>query len=86
MRVLIVSIIFILCMYIAFVSGTNITHEAPLFSALEALEREAELTRIANELTQTAKEVIGELNECTAFLLEIETDLRERWGITKEGN
>ena len=35
---------------------------------------------------QTAKEVIGELNECTAFLLEIETDLRERWGITKEGN
>lgn len=50
---------------------------------LVALERQAELIRIAKEQTSVAKESLETLNACTGFLLEIENELRVIWDIPK---
>lgn len=76
-------IIYMLSIFMAFViAGSTAEREKQQWQeeysrrALAALEIEAELTRISEKSLQVAKEAKNTLNECTAFLLEIENDLR----------
>lgn len=69
MKKLVVITVFIFCMLLAYILGAITT-------TLDFKAREAELKRISVKALQTAKEATNTVKECTAFLLEIENDLR----------